>query len=198
MWAGGYPVYVDRGARRARVIDVDGHEYVDFCLGDTGAMAGHSPPAPCRGRSAGAARDHDDAADRGRGVGRRGAGAPLRAAALAVHADRDRRQPLARCGSPARSPAGRRSGLQLLLPRLGRRGVRRARADGAPCARARATSARRSTRRRPRASSSSTTSTRSRRALAHGDVPCVLIEPALTNIGIVLPEPGFHDGRARR
>ena len=29
-------------------------------------------------------------------------------------------------------------------------------------------------------------------ALSHGDVACVLAEPALTNIGIVLPEPGFH------
>jgi glutamate-1-semialdehyde 2,1-aminomutase len=40
--AGGFPVYL-AGARGARVTDVDGHEYVDFCLGDTGAMAGHSP-----------------------------------------------------------------------------------------------------------------------------------------------------------
>lgn len=31
------------------------------------------------------------------------------------------------------------------------------------------------------------------RALAHGDVACVLMEPALTNIGIVLPEPGYLD-----
>ena len=29
-------------------------------------------------------------------------------------------------------------------------------------------------------------------ALEPGDVACVLAEPALTNIGIVLPEPGFH------
>jgi glutamate-1-semialdehyde 2,1-aminomutase len=29
-------------------------------------------------------------------------------------------------------------------------------------------------------------------ALAHEDVACVLAEPALTNIGIILPEPGFH------
>ena len=36
------------------------------------------------------------------------------------------------------------------------------------------------------------------RALAHGDVACVLAEPALTNIGIVLPEPGFHERCARR
>lgn len=32
------------------------------------------------------------------------------------------------------------------------------------------------------------------RALARGDVACVLLEPALTNVGVVLPEPGFHDG----
>jgi glutamate-1-semialdehyde 2,1-aminomutase len=32
------------------------------------------------------------------------------------------------------------------------------------------------------------------RQLAHGDVAAILIEPALTNIGIVLPEPGYHTG----
>jgi glutamate-1-semialdehyde 2,1-aminomutase len=31
-------------------------------------------------------------------------------------------------------------------------------------------------------------------ALASGEIACVLAEPALTNIGIVLPEPGFWDG----
>ncbi|MEP6976439.1 MAG: aminotransferase class III-fold pyridoxal phosphate-dependent enzyme [Thermoleophilia bacterium] len=31
------------------------------------------------------------------------------------------------------------------------------------------------------------------RELAQGDVACVLTEQALTNIGIVHPEPGFHD-----
>ena len=31
-------------------------------------------------------------------------------------------------------------------------------------------------------------------ALAHGDVAACLFEPALTNIGIVLPEPGYHEG----
>src|SRR3954462_14749214 len=43
-WVGGHPVYA-ASARGARVTDVDGHTYVDFALGDTGAMAGHSPPA---------------------------------------------------------------------------------------------------------------------------------------------------------
>src|SRR5690242_21574873 len=42
MWSGGFPLYLDR-AHGNRVTDVDGHTYVDFALGDTGAMAGHSP-----------------------------------------------------------------------------------------------------------------------------------------------------------
>jgi glutamate-1-semialdehyde 2,1-aminomutase len=41
-WAGGFPLAL-AGARGARVTDVDGHSYADFALGDTGAMAGHSP-----------------------------------------------------------------------------------------------------------------------------------------------------------
>ena len=44
MWAGGFPVAV-RSASGNRVTDVDGHSYLDFALGDTGAMAGHSPAA---------------------------------------------------------------------------------------------------------------------------------------------------------
>ena len=41
-WAGGFPLFVDK-AKGARFTDVDGHEYIDFCLGDTGAMTGHAP-----------------------------------------------------------------------------------------------------------------------------------------------------------
>jgi glutamate-1-semialdehyde 2,1-aminomutase len=43
-WAGPFPVYV-REASGAGFTDVDGHRYLDFCLGDTGAMTGHAPPA---------------------------------------------------------------------------------------------------------------------------------------------------------
>lgn len=43
-WSGGYPLYLSR-AHGNRITDVDGNEYVDFALGDTGAMAGHSPEA---------------------------------------------------------------------------------------------------------------------------------------------------------
>ncbi|MEQ1754765.1 MAG: aspartate aminotransferase family protein [Micropepsaceae bacterium] len=41
-WPTPYPLFVDR-ARDASFVDVDGNEYVDFCLGDTGAMFGHAP-----------------------------------------------------------------------------------------------------------------------------------------------------------
>jgi glutamate-1-semialdehyde 2,1-aminomutase len=43
-WPGGFPLYVQE-ARGARITDVDGRNYVDLCLGDTGAMTGHSPAA---------------------------------------------------------------------------------------------------------------------------------------------------------
>jgi glutamate-1-semialdehyde 2,1-aminomutase len=42
--AGGFPLYLSK-AKGAHVEDIDGHDFVDFCLGDTGAMAGHSPDA---------------------------------------------------------------------------------------------------------------------------------------------------------
>ncbi len=41
-WAGGFPLFVE-SAKGAHFKCVDGHDYVDFCLGDTGAMTGHSP-----------------------------------------------------------------------------------------------------------------------------------------------------------
>jgi glutamate-1-semialdehyde 2,1-aminomutase len=43
-WAGSFPVFV-REAKGARFFDVDGNSYIDFCLGDTGALTGHSPDA---------------------------------------------------------------------------------------------------------------------------------------------------------
>jgi glutamate-1-semialdehyde 2,1-aminomutase len=43
-WAGAFPLFV-KEAKGAHFLDVDGHTYIDFCLGDTGAMTGHSPEA---------------------------------------------------------------------------------------------------------------------------------------------------------
>jgi glutamate-1-semialdehyde 2,1-aminomutase len=42
MWPGGFPLYLAT-AHGARVTDIDGNIFADFSLGDTGAMAGHSP-----------------------------------------------------------------------------------------------------------------------------------------------------------
>ena len=43
-WPGAYPVFV-KDAKGAHFSDVDGNTYIDFCLGDTGSMTGHSPDA---------------------------------------------------------------------------------------------------------------------------------------------------------
>jgi glutamate-1-semialdehyde 2,1-aminomutase len=43
-WHGPFPLHF-AAAKGSRITDVDGHEYVDFCLGDTAAMAGHAPDA---------------------------------------------------------------------------------------------------------------------------------------------------------
>src|SRR5512139_4273184 len=43
-WVGSFPVFV-KEARGAHFTDVDGNSYIDFCLGDTGAMTGHGPDA---------------------------------------------------------------------------------------------------------------------------------------------------------
>ncbi len=50
-WAGPYPVFVEE-ATGAHFRCVDGHDYVDFCLGDTGAMTGHSPEEAVAGIAA--------------------------------------------------------------------------------------------------------------------------------------------------
>ena len=43
-WPGAYPTFV-ASANGSRFTDVDGNEYIDLCLGDTGSMTGHSPKA---------------------------------------------------------------------------------------------------------------------------------------------------------
>ncbi|MFZ6747962.1 aspartate aminotransferase family protein [Undibacterium sp. Ren11W] len=46
-WATPFSLSVSH-ASGAQVVDIDGHQYVDFCLGDTGAMFGHAPPPVAR------------------------------------------------------------------------------------------------------------------------------------------------------
>src|SRR6266478_9840675 len=41
-WAGAFPIFV-KSAKGAHFTDVDGREYIDLCLCDSGAMSGHYP-----------------------------------------------------------------------------------------------------------------------------------------------------------
>ncbi len=50
-WPGPWPVFV-KDAAGAHFTDVDGIDHVDLCLGDTGAMCGHAPPASVKAISA--------------------------------------------------------------------------------------------------------------------------------------------------
>ena len=43
-WGTRHPIFIEK-AQGNRLTDIDGNEYIDFCLGDTGAMFGHSPEA---------------------------------------------------------------------------------------------------------------------------------------------------------
>jgi glutamate-1-semialdehyde 2,1-aminomutase len=191
-WAGGFPVYLDE-AKGARVTDVDGHEYVDLCLGDTGAMAGHAPQPVARAiaiqaeRGATAMLPTEDAAWIGEELGRR-FGLPLWQFALtATDANRWALR-------LAREVTGRTK--VLVFDWCYHGSVDEALATATPDGvRARSGNV------GPSVDPEVTTKVVQfndldalEQALEPGDVACVLAEPALTNIGIVLPEDGFHDG----
>jgi len=189
-WPGGFPVFV-REAKGARFVDVDGHEYVDFCLGDTGAMTGHAPEPTLRAIAEQAAR-----------------GITLMLPsedALEVSAELTRRFGVSSWQFALKATDSNRFSIRLAR-HLTRRpkvlvfnwcyhgtvdetfatlegGVVRARSGNLG----------------PPVEPAETTRVVEfndvvglERELSHGDVALVLTEPALTNVGIVHPEPGFH------
>ena len=186
MWAGGHPIYLAE-AEGARLVDVDRNEYADFCLGDTGAMAGHSPEPVMR-----AIRERsglttmlptEDAAWVGEELGRR-FGLPYWQFSLT--ATDANRWLLRMCRQVTRRPkvavfnwcyhgSVDEAFVTLEGSREGNVGPM---VDPAETTRV--------------AEFNELDSVEA--ALAHGDVACLLMEPALTNIGIVLPEDGFLDG----
>ena len=100
------------------VTDADGHTLADFCLGDTGAMFGHSPaPVARAGAAPSDARLHHHAGQRGRCRGRRDAERALWPAVLAVCDDGQRRQPLCAALAARRQRSAKTDRLQWLLPR---------------------------------------------------------------------------------
>ncbi len=191
-WPGGFPVFV-REAKGARFVDVDGIEYVDFCLGDTGAMTGHAPEATLDALTEQSAKGitlmlpSEDALWVSAELTRRFGVSSWQFALTATDANRFTIR-LAR----------HLTGLSTILvfnwcyhgtvdetlATLGADGVVRARSGnlGPPVDPAQTT----------RVVEFNDVEALERE-LSQGDVALVLTEPALTNVGIVHPEPGFHD-----
>lgn len=195
MWSGGFPLHLDR-ARGNRVTDVDGRTYIDFALGDTGAMAGHSPAATCAAVSRRAVElggvttmlPTEDAEWVGAELSRR-FGLPFWSFTLSAT---DANRWAVRL---ARLATGRPKVLVFAYCYHG--SVDEAFALPGPDGRA----VSRPGNVAPPVPLDLTTRVATwndlasvERELAHGDVAAVLTEPALTNIGIVLPEPGFLEG----
>jgi glutamate-1-semialdehyde 2,1-aminomutase len=193
-WVGGFPLYA-ASARGATIEDVDGHRYVDFSLGDTGAMAGHSPPATVaaverRLRDDGGATlmlPTEDAAWVGEELGRR-FGVPLWSFALT--ATDANRWALRLCRAITRRPYV----LVFSYCYHGSVDETFVTLDAGARPRSRAGNV------GPAVDPTTTTRVCEfndvdalQGLLADEQVACVLTEPALTNIGIVLPEPGFYD-----
>jgi glutamate-1-semialdehyde 2,1-aminomutase len=190
-WPGPFPLFVD-SATGGRFTDVDGVEYVDLCLGDTGAMGGHALPAV-------AAAVADRAA--------RGITAMLPTADAAwVAGELTRRFGLPAWQFALSATDANRFALRLARHATGRRTVLvfdwcyHGTVDETMVVLEAGRAVPRHGSLGPPVDPSATTVVvpfndvdALAAALAGGDVACVLAEPALTNIGIVLPEPGFHD-----
>ena len=190
-WPGGFPVFVDE-ASGARFRDVDGIEYVDFCLGDTGAMTGHSPEPVVRAVAQQAAR-----------------GITLMLPseeALWVGEELTRRFGLPRWQFALTATDANRFAIRLARLITGRPKVLvfnwcyHGTVDEAFATLRNGRVVEREGNLGPPVPLELTTRVVEwndvdalERELGHGDVACVLAEPVLTNIGIVHPAAGFHD-----
>jgi glutamate-1-semialdehyde 2,1-aminomutase len=190
-WAGAFPVFVEEAAG-TYFTDVDGRRYLDLCLGDTGALTGHAPQASVAAIAGQAARGMtfmlptEDAIWVGEELARR-FGLPFWQFALtATDANRFAIR-------LARQLTGRPLILVYNWCYHGTvdetfitlaDGVARARRGNIG----------------PPVDPTATTRVTEfndvgalEAVLAPGDVACVLAEPAMTNIGIIHPDPGYHD-----
>ena len=193
-WASPVPPYA-ASARGATITDVDGHRYLDLALGDTAAMAGHAP-APLT-RAIAAQLEN-------------GATTMLPSEAAIDAAEELTR----RFGLPLWQLCLTATDANRFVLRIARAVTKRPKvlvhnwcyhgtvdetfaitapggSDGGAQARPGNTG--------PQVDPSTTTRVveindlvATEAALAAGDVAAILIEPALTNIGIVLPDPGYH------
>jgi len=190
-WAGGFPIVVTEG-NGARFTDIDGRSYVDFCLGDSGAMTGHAPRAVVAAVAARMAR---------------GATFMLPTEDAVVVGDELRRRFGLPCWQFAVSATdANRFAIRLARHITGRpkvlvfNGCYHGTVDESFIALEGGVARPRSGNIGPPVDPAVTTRVIEfndipalEAALAPGDVACVLAEPAMTNIGIILPRPGYHD-----
>lgn len=191
-WAGSFPVFV-KEAKGAHFTDVDGHDYIDFCLGDTGAMTGHAPEATLQAINAQAAKGitlmlpFEDVIEVGEELQRR-FGLPFWQFTLtATDANRHALR-------MARMITGRPKILVFNYCYHGTVDETFIVLDeeGTPISRPNNLG--------PQVDPTYTTKVIEfndipalETVLAAGDVAAVLTEPVMTNIGIIHPQPGFHD-----
>ncbi len=194
-WAGAFPPFV-REAQGAQLFDVDGNRYIDFSLGDTGAMTGHSPFATVK-----AVEDQL----------KRGITVMLPSEdAIFVAEELQKRFGLPYWQFALTATDANRFSIRLARQITGRPKILvfnwcyhgtvdetfiTLHNDGTASARRGNIG--------PPVDPSVTTKVVEfndvpalEKALAEGDVACVLAEPAMTNVGIVHPEPGFHSAHA--
>lgn len=190
-WPGRFPLFFE-SASGARLLDVDGRGYVDLCLGDTGAMTGHALPqvaAAVEARARSGVTTMLPSADAvwvGEELARRFGLPTWQLAMSATDANRFvlrfARHLTGRPRIAVMDWCYHGTVDETLAVLDGDRVVPRPGALG------------------PQVPVSETTAVvpfndaeALDRRLGEGDVACLLMEPALTNIGIVLPEPGYLD-----
>jgi len=188
-WAGDFPLFV-REAAGAHITDVDGHRYLDLCLGDTGAMTGHAPPAAVEAIVAQA---------------RRGITFMLPIEdAVWVSEELSRRFGLPYWQMALSATDANRFAIRLARQITGRRlilvfnGCYHGTVDEAYITLRGGVPVSRRGNIGPPADPTTTTRVVEfnglpslEAALAPGDVACVLAEPVMTNVGIVYPDPGY-------
>ena len=195
-WAGPFPVVADR-AEGGSIFDIDGNKYVDFCLGDTGSMTGHANAPISQAISLQAQRGFttmlpsSDISWVANHLSERFHMSKWQFCLSATDANRfSLRIARALSGKPKIVVNdwcyhGTVDETLVILDEKGQT-VSRPGAIG------------------PQVDPGTTTLAvpfndldAMERALASGEVACVLMEPALTNIGIVLPQPGYLEGVRR-
>lgn len=190
-WAGPFPIF-SKDARGTYITDVDGHKYLDLCLGDTGSMFGHSPK-PVADVVASQVRKGitmmlptEDSVWVGEELGRRFGLPYWQVAMTATDANRFSirlaREVTKRSKILVVSGCYHGTVDESLIALEGGRVVPRSGNIGPPVDPAVTTRA-----------VEFNDVPALEKALKPKDIACVLAEPAMTNRGIILPDPGYHD-----